>query len=216
MPRDSVHDYRDRFREVPHGVWSTCADAPADQILRFYGNRKGVCHIARRLGGGIIHFEWQPHEECCLRVRRIDPRTGLPKDREEWLFFRYEFHYAETADGDAVAMRMLEFGRLENFPEPLFFHGPATESNEELVEEEPGLKPEPLGEQLHGRMLIALFIAGMVVGLGLVVAGEMQEDVHPLVYVFGGFGLFLFLWYLLSRPPRPKPVPEDEYVREKE
>jgi hypothetical protein len=216
MPPDIVTEYRERFRDAPYGVWSTCPTAPADQTIRFFNDKRGVCHIAKRLGGGIIHFEWQAHEECCLRIRRIDPRTGLPKDSDEWLFLRYEFDCVLLDDGDEVVMRMLEFGRLKNFAEPLYFHGQAVPHVEELVDEEPGPRPDTLVEQLHGRMLIALFITGMIVGLGLVAAGEMKAEVDPLVYIFGGIGLFAFLYYLMSRRPKSKSAVEDDYIREQE
>jgi hypothetical protein len=216
MQSELVEDFRERFRDAPYGVWSTCATAPADQTIRFFNDRRGVCHIAKRLGGGVIHFEWQPHEECCLRIRRIDPRTALPKGSDEWLFLRYEFDHVSLRDGDAVVMRMLEFGRLNNFAEPLYFHGQAVPHADELIDEEPGPRPESVAEQLHGRLLIAVFITGMIVGIGLFAAGEMQADVHPLVYLFGGIGLFFFLYFLMSRPARRKPAPEDEYIREQE
>jgi hypothetical protein len=216
MQPEIIDDYRARFREAPFGVWSTCPTEPADQTLRFFSDRRGVCQVARRLGGGIIHFEWQHHEECCLRIRRIDPRTGLPKSPNEWLFLRYDFDYVELRDNDAVVMRLIEFGRLKEFAGPLYFHGSAEKGSEELLEEEPGPRPEPLSEQLHGRMLIALFIAGMIVGLGIVVAEALGEDVDPLVFWLGGIGLFVFLYYLLSRPRRPKHSAEDDYIREQE
>jgi hypothetical protein len=216
MQPDIVNDYRERFRDAPFGVWSTCATTPAEQTIRFFEDRRGVCHIARRLGGGVIHFEWQPHQDCCLRIRRIDPRTGLPKDSDEWLFLRYDFEYVLFRDSDAVIMRMLEFGRLKDFPEPLYFHGRAGNRPDELMDEEPGPRPESLSEQMHGRLLIALFIAGMIVGLGLFIAGEAKAEVDPLVYVIGGVALFAFLYYVMSQPRRPKPAAEDDYVREQE
>lgn len=215
MRPDLIEEYRERFRHAPHGVWSTCATRPADQIIRFFDDRRGVLHVSKRLGGGIIHFEWQPHEEGCLQIRRIEPRTGLPKDGEEWLFFRYEFTHMRMPDGDDVAMRMLEFGRIQDFNEPLYYHGRARHDGE-LVDEEPGPRPESLPEQLHGRMLIAFFIAGMFVGLGMFVAGLMEEEVHPLIYVLGGLGLFIFLYVLMSRPPKSKPIHHDDYIRESE
>ena len=216
MQLQTIEDYRQCFRDAPFGVWSTSRTAPADQTLRFFSNRQGMCEIARRLGGGTIHFEWLPFEDCCLRIRRIDPRTRLPKDPDDWLYLRYEFDSVTWNDSDAVVMRLLEFGRLKEFAEPLYFHGNAGSAPQDVHEEEPGARTESLNEQLHGRFLIALFLTGMIVGLGMFVAGQAQVDVDPLIYVFAGIGLFAYLYYLLSRPPRPKPPPEEEYIREQE
>ena len=218
MKPDIVREYCERFRTAPFGVWSTCETAPREQIIRFFPNQRGICTIAPRLGGQTIHFEWRTHEDFCLLIRQIDPNSGTHDEDTEWLFLRYEFLRIRTSDGKRVVMRMLEFGRLKSFDEPLFFHGNADPARAlaESPDEEPPPKRESVGEQMHGRGLLALFCTGMLIGIALLVVQEMQVAVEPIVYCIVGGVLFVTFYLLFSAigSGKAKPKPNEDYIHD--
>lgn len=200
-----VEEYRERFGAVPLGVWATGRKAPVPQAIILFEDRTGVIKIDSPGGVRTIRFEWREHEPFTLQIRRTD--TDAEAD-EEWLFFVYEF---VPAAGSA-AMRLVEFGKLTQFPDLFYYGGPAAtpEPGDELAALADGpARPEPR-DSVHGVVVPAVFCTGLLVGLGLVVMKEQQVALDPEEIIGASFLIFFVICFLIAWATRRR-RPKDEH-----
>ena len=218
MTPEQFEQHRERLQVAPHGVWSTNPRQPEDQILSIHEDSLGICRIADPRGGQTIHFTWSAHEDCCLLVRRIDERTGESDPEDEWLYLRYVF---EEAGPSRVVMRLIEFGNLQSFAKPLYYHGPATpEIVQALKKPPPASAPPPIDDWVHGRIIPALFWSGLLAGGGFAFCKIFEIEAEPLPFLIAAGVLFVFLAFIFFRPKTPAPdheAPpvEEEYTAQK-